>query len=134
MDSLSDPDFVDIFDRVTGYIDVEACKTPEDIEWEMMAAIAIMRRGVRKAKRASTRKKWGGRIKLLGILGTDGIPAISEKLRGKIRMGFAYRVIQFAEAHPRSRVALTLQYGKEKAKKILRERLQKRLRALAKRK
>jgi len=131
MDSLSDPDFVDIFDRVTGYIDVEGCETPEDIEWEMMGAIAIMRRGARKAKKDSTKKKWFGRIKLFGILGTHGVPSKSKELRGKPRLGFAYRTIEYAEAHPRSKIALTLRHGKAKAKKIMRERLQKRLRALA---
>ena len=84
MDSLTDPDFVDLFDRVAEYLDLEACKTKEDIEYEMIGAISIMRRGVRKAKRASTRKKWGGRIKLLRILGKNGVPATSEKLKGKI--------------------------------------------------
>jgi len=134
MDSLTDPDFVDLFDRVAEYLDLEACKTKEDIEYEMIGAISIMRRGVRKAKRASTRKKWGGRIKLLRILGKNGVPATSEKLKGKIRMGFARRTIKYAKSHPRSRLALTLKYGKEKARKILGKRLQKRLRTLAKRK
>jgi len=134
MDTLVDRDFAKIFDRVTEYIDVRDCETPEDVERKMLSAIKMMRKIAKKAKKDSTKKKWYGRIKLLGILGRDGVPATSKKLKGKIRMGFARRTIQYVEAHPRSIVALTLQYGKETARKILRKRLLKRRRALARKK
>ena len=134
MDTIVDRDFANIFDRVTEYIDVRGCETPEDIEYQMIRSIKYMRKFAKKAKKNSTKRKWYGRIKLLGILGRDGVPATSKKLKGKIRMGFARRAIQYAEARPRSRVALTLQYGKEKAQKILRKRLLKRLRTIARKK
>lgn len=130
MDSLPARDFMKLFERMTAYIDLEGCETPEDIEYEMMTAIKMMRIGRDRARKKSTRKKWGGRIKLIRTLGRDGVPAVSEKLRGKTRMGFARRAIQYAEIHPRSRLALTLKYGKKTARKILRRRLLKRLRTL----
>ena len=131
MDSIRDTDFAKIFHRVTEYIDVAGCETPEDIEYRMADAIKYMRKVGEKAKKDSTKRKWFGRIKLLGILGTHGVPSKSVELRGKPRVGFAFRTIEYAEAHPRSKIALTLRHGKAKSKKIMTERLQKRLRALA---
>ena len=130
MDSLTDPDFMKLFQRITEYIDLADCETSEDIELKMLSAIKIMRRARDKAKKESTAKKWGGRIKLLYTLGRDGVPCVSEKLKGKTRMGFARRAIEFAEIHPRSRLALTLTYGKKKARKILRRRSLKRQRTM----
>ena len=134
MDSLTDAAFVDLFDRVAEYLDLTNCTTKEDIEYEMLGAIALMKRGIRKAKRDSTKKKWGGKVKLMFVLGRDGVPSKSKKLRGKPRVSFARRAIEFVQVHPRSRVALTLTYGKKTAQKILNIRLQKRLRTLMKRK
>jgi len=134
MDSLTDAAFVDLFDRIAEYIDLTNVTKSSDIEYEMLYAITLLKRGIRKAKRDSTKKKWGGKVKLLYILGRDGVPSKGKKLRGKPRVSFARRAIQFAEAHPRSRLALTLTYGKKTAQKILNKRLQKRLRTLAKKK
>jgi len=134
MDTIVDRDFANIFDRVTEYIDVRGCETPEDIEYQMIRSIKYMRKFAKKAKKNSTKRKWYGRIKLLGILGRDGVPATSKKLKGKIRMGFARRAIQYAEIHPRSRLALTLTYGKKTAKKILRRRSLKKRRTMAREK
>jgi hypothetical protein len=134
MDSIPNRDFMKLFERMTAYIDMKDCETPEDIERKMLSAIKIMRRARDRGKKPSTRKKWGGRIKLIRTLGRDGVPATSEKLKGKTRMGFARRAIEFAEIHPRSRLALTLTYGKNKARKILRRRLLKRLKTLARKK
>ena len=134
MDTLTAREFMGIFDRMTEYLDLEGCKTKEDIEWEILNSIAIMKRGVRKAKRESTKRRWNRMVQLMYVLGKDGVPSKSKELRGKPRVSFARRAIQYAEIHPRSRLALTLKYGKDKAKKILRERLLKRLRTLAKRK
>jgi len=131
MDSLPAREFVKLFERMTAYIDLADCETPEDIERKMLSAIKLMRRARDRGKKHSTRKKWGGRVKLIRTLGRDGVPAVSEKLKGKIRMGFARRAIQYAEIHPRSRLALTLKYGKKTARKILRRRLLKRLRTIA---
>ena len=134
MDSLPARDFMKLFQRMTAYIDLKDCETAEDIERKMLSAIKLMKKARDRGKKPSTRKKWGGRIKLIRTLGRDGVPATSEKLKGKTRMGFARRAIEFAEIHPRSRLALTLQYGKKTARKILRRRLLKRLRTIAKRK
>jgi len=134
MDSLPAHEFMKLFQRMSAYIDLKGCETPEDIEQKMIDAIKIMRRARDRGKKPSTRKKWGGRIKLIRTLGRDGVPAVSEKLKGKTRMGFARRAIQYAEIHPRSRLALTLQYGKKTARKILRRRLLKRLRTIAREK
>ena len=134
MDSLTDREFMHLFERVSEYIDFKGCETPEDIERKLLSAIKIMRKARDRGKKPSTRKKWGGRIKLLRTLGRDGVLAISEKLKGKIRMGLARRTIQYAEIHPRSRLSLTLTYGKKTARKILRRRLLKRLRTLARKK
>ena len=134
MDSIPAREFVKLFERVSEYVDLADCETPEDIEMKMLSAIKIMRRARDKAKKESTAKKWGGRVKLLYILGRDGVPCVSEKLKGKIRMGFARRAIQYAEIHPRSRLALTLTYGKKTAKKILRRRSLKKRRTMAREK
>lgn len=131
MDTLTDREFIKLFDRMTYYVDFKGCETQEDIEHRMMKAIKYMKWLRDKGKKPSTRKKWAGRIKLLRTLGRDGVPATSEKLKGKTRMGFARRAIQYARLRPRSRLSLTLTYGKEKARKILRKRLLKRLRTLA---
>ena len=134
MDTLPDRDFADIFHRITEYIDVAGCETPEDIEYEMIKAIRYMKRLRSKAKKPSTIKKWSTKIKRFYILGRDGVPAKSKKLKGKTRVGFATRVMEYAMMRPRSRISLTLQYGKEKAEKIFRKRLLKRLRTLARKK
>ena len=131
MDSLTDRSFMDLFNRMSEYIDFKDCKTPEDIEYEMIKAIRLMKRARDKAKKPSTVKKWSGRLKHLYILGRDGIPAKTLK---KTRMGFAVRTLEETMLHPRRRIALTLKYGKEEARKILRKRLLKRLRTMARKK
>lgn len=128
MDSLTDRSFMDLFQRMTAYVDLKGCETQEDIEQKMISAIKFMRRARDRGKKPSTRKKWGGRIKLIRTLGRDGVPAVT---LDKIRMGFARRTAEYAEIHARSRLALTLQYGKKTAKKILRKRLLKRIKTLA---
>ena len=65
MDSLTDAAFVDLFDRVAEYLDLTNVTKPSDIEYEMLYAITLLKRGIRKAKRDSTKKKWGGKVKLL---------------------------------------------------------------------
>jgi hypothetical protein len=131
MDSIPDREFSKIYDRVSEYIDLAGCVSVEDIEDRMIDAIELMRKAGRKAKKTSTRKKWYGRAKLLMTLGRDGVPARSKELKGKTRVGFATRTAEYVMLHPRSRIALTLTYGKEKARKIMNERLRKRLRTLA---
>ena len=128
MDSLTDREFMGIFERMTEYIDLADCETPEDIERKMISAIKLMKRARDRGKKPSTRKKWSGRIKLIRTLGRDGVLAKTLK---KTRMGFAARTMEYAMIHPRSRLSLTLQYGKKTARKILRRRLLKRLRTLA---
>ena len=128
MDTLTDREFIKLFDRMSYYIDFKDCETAEDIERKMSSAIKTMKKFAKKARKDSTKRKLYGRIKLLRILGRDGVPA---KTLDKIRMGFARRAIQYARLRPRSRLSLTLTYGKEKARKILRKRLLKRIRTLA---
>ena len=131
MDSLPARDFAKLFERMTAYIDLKGCETPEDVERKMLSAIKLMRRARDRAKKPSTVKKWSGRLKHIYILGRDGVPA---KTLEKTRMGFAVRTLEETMVHPRRRIALTLKYGKEEARRILRKRLLKRLRTIAKRK
>ena len=122
MDSIPDRQFMYIFDRVTEYIDLKGCETPEDIEERMRWATKFMRTVIRKAKKKSTKRKWRGQLKLMYTLRREGVPAKSPKLKGKTRVGFQTRAVEHAMLHPRRAIALTLHYGKKRARRILRER------------
>ena len=127
MDSIPDRQFMDIFDRVTEYIDLKGCNTPEDIEERMRWATKFMRTIRRKAKKKSTKRKWRTMLKLMYTLRREGVPAKSPKLKGKTRVGFQTRVMEEVMLHPRRAIALTLTYGKKRALRILRERARRRM-------
>ena len=133
MDSIPDRQFMYIFDRVTAYIDLKDCETPEDIEERVSQAIYFMRTIVRKAKKKSTRKKWRSIIRRTRSLIREGVPAKSPKLKGKTRMGFQTRAVEHAMLHPRRAIALTLFYGKKRARRILRERARRKKERIARR-
>ena len=133
MDSIPDRQFMYIFDRVTAYIDLKGCETPEDIEERMKWATKFMRTIVRKAKKKSTKRKWRTMLKLMYTLRREGVPAKSPKLKGKTRIGFQTRAVEHATLHPRRSIALTLFYGKKRARRILRERARRKKERIARR-
>jgi len=113
MDFLPDKEFHPIFDRVSRKVDLGGAGTPEEINKRLKKKIKEIKK--KRLKPAKARR------------------LISE-LKNLIFAGFGRRAIDEAVANPRGEVALTLRYGREKAKDILLARSRKRIGSLRVRK
>ena len=102
MDFLSDSEFNSIFNRVSAKVDLQGANTPEEVN----------RRLHQKIKEFPPRLSGGWRSFLKRLMFA----------------GFGRRTIDEAVSKPRGKVALTLKYGREKARDILLARARKRLR------
>jgi len=135
MDTIPHRKFIEIFDRVSVYFDVKGCKTPEDIERRMMRCERLMENAYRGAKKESTRKKWGGRSKLLRVLMEEGTrikTALTRRRKRELglpnrRTSFATAVIEDAILHPYGIANYTLRYGYREGKKKKLEHTRRRL-------
>ena len=117
MDFIPDKEFHKIFNRVSKKVDLKGAGTPQEIN----------RRVNRKIKELSY---LSGKTPLAQFRANRQI----SHLRNLIAAGFARRTIDEAVAKPHGIVALTLKYGREKAKDILLDRARRRLGSLRVRK
>jgi len=117
MDFLPDKEFHPIFDRVSRKVDLKGAGTPAEINERLTRKIKEYKRQLKKKRLKPSRVK-----------------RLISGLRGLIFSGFGRRAIDEAIANPRGEVALTLRYGREKAKEILVERARKRIGSLRVRK
>lgn len=104
MDFLSDKEFHEIFDRVSAKVDLRGANSPEEVNRRLKQKI----------------KEYPPRL-------SSGWISFLKRL---MFAGFGRRTIDQAIANPRGKVALTLKYGKEKAKDILLARARRRLGSL----
>lgn len=104
MDSIPSYEFHKIFDRISQTVNLKGKFSAEEIEEEL---VRVRNACKRMAERAETRERQ--------VLYNSKKVAI-DKL---IEYGFAGRVIAEARADPEGKVALTLRYGYEEARKRL---------------
>ncbi|MHA1974418.1 MAG: hypothetical protein ACTSW1_15580 [Candidatus Hodarchaeales archaeon] len=107
MDKIPDVEFIEVFNRVTRYVRVGRTNTPKDINKRINRVLRIMRRAVRNAKTERVQKKWRNN---------------HNSLRRLQRKGFADRVFHEAIANPDGIYGLSMTYGAERAREILKQR------------
>jgi hypothetical protein len=133
VDTIPPPELFNIFQRVSIYVDLEGCETPEDVRQRVLRTLRLMQKAVENAKRPSTRRKWLGSMKFLWTIireRTRPTTIVTQKRKYDLdvpnrRVGFQTAVIDEAIKHPNGLINLSLDYGIQKAKKKL-ERRQKR--------
>ena len=111
MDFMPDKEFHKLFDRVTKFVDLQGAGTPRKIHERLRQKINEYRYLPRKSQ-------------LAVFFERSRMP----NLKKLIFAGFGRRAIDQAVAKPHGKVALTLKYGREEARRILLERERKRLR------
>lgn len=111
MDFMPDKEFHKLFDRISIIVDLRGAATPREINKRLNRKIKEYRYLSRKGQLASFR--------------ASRMPDFLKRL---ISAGFGMRTIDEAVANPRGKIALTLKYGRGKARRILRKRAQRRLR------
>lgn len=104
MDSLKDKEFNEIFERISITIDLKGCKTPGDVN--------------RRLRQKIQEESYLAGPKILALLHATNQKSALERLIP----GFGRRSIDEAYANPKGTVALTLKYGRTKAKEILANR------------
>jgi hypothetical protein len=104
MDSLKDKEFNEIFERISMTIDLKGCRTPQDIN--------------RRIRRRIQKESYVAGPRILALLRATNQKSALERLIP----GFGQRTIDEAYANPKGEVALTLKYGRRKAKDILANR------------
>lgn len=111
MDFMPDKEFHGIFDRVTYRVSLKGAGTPAEVNEKLRHKI--------KAYKYLQEKE---RLK------KDRARRLISQYRKLIFAGFGRRTIDEAVARPQGKVALTLQYGRKKAREILLARARRRLR------
>jgi len=111
MDFMPDKEFHKLFDRVTKFVDLQGAGAPWEIHERLQQKIDEYRYLPR-------------RNQLAVFFARSRMP----NLKKLIFAGFGRRAIDEAVAKPHGKVALTLKYGREKARDILLARARKRLR------
>ena len=115
MDTLPDEEFMSIFDRVTEYMSLKGDFTADEIDATMKRREKMMKEARKLTESEGVRKRLTRAMTHLRTLRVSGHPTFAEK------------VITVASENPKGRVALTLQYGKKRAKEILLSRHRARL-------
>jgi hypothetical protein len=105
MDSLADKEYNAVFNRVAKRVNLQGCSTPHEIEIRLNNQIH------------DNRATYG--ISPLRAMQAEG-ECIN--LQNLVASGFARRAIDEAIAKPEGKIALTLKYGREKAKRIIEKR------------
>lgn len=111
MDFLSDKEFHKIFNRISKIVDLKGAGTPQEIN-------------ERLNQKVEKDRYLSGKNELALFHARGRIP----ELKKLIFAGFARRTIDEAVANPRGKIALTLKYGRERAKDMLLKRARGRLR------
>lgn len=112
MDTIPDREFLEIFNRVCDWVRYGRVRNPEEARARMRRVLRIMRRAVKTSKKRSTKIKWR---------------AHHNRMRTLYRKGFNECLWNEAINAPNSIYGLTLAYGREKALRILKLRVAKRL-------
>ena len=108
MDSVSRPEFHEIFERVSANIDLKQCTNALAIEQKLKEVRDRSKVKFKTSKTRTRRIKLGRRTEWLDTL---------------IEADFAGRVIFEASRNPRGKIALTLIYGRQEAqRRILAQR------------
>jgi hypothetical protein len=105
LDFIPDKEFHPLFDRTSKVVNLEGCGTAREINERLNQAIEEVK----------------------SEYGTDPLAQLRDRrqisnLKRLIFAGFARRAINEAIANPEGKIALTLKYGRKKAKGILQER------------
>jgi len=108
-DFMPDKEFHPIFDRVSAVVDLKGAGTPAEINKRLREKIRAYE--TQEGKR----------------LNPVRTKRLISQLRGLMFAGFGRRTIDEAVANPQGKVALTLKYGREKAKDILLARARRRI-------
>ena len=109
MESLTDKEFNELFDRVTRRVDLTGCRTPEDVN--------------RRLKQKIQEQSYLPGPKVLALLHVTNRNSFFRNLIP----GFGRRTIDAAVSRPKGIAALTLKHGRKKAKDILLNRARRRL-------
>ena len=109
VDSLTDKEFNELFDRVSRRVDLTGCRTPGDVN----------KRLIQKSKE----RRYIPERNLLALLHASNRSSFFRQLIPS----FGKRTIDEAYARPKGIIALTLRHGREKAKDILLNRARRRL-------
>ena len=110
MDFMPDKEFHSLFDRINKYVNLQGCNTPADVNECLYSKIRSLKT---LAKR--------------GQINTRQVIRQISEYKKLIFSGFGRRTIAEAVADPRGKVALTLQYGRKKAREILLARARRRI-------
>jgi len=116
-ETIPDAAFLEIFDRLCQYVRLGRTRSPGEIQRRMNRILKLMRKGIEVAKKPKTQKRWRGRY---------------VNLRTLYRKKFSERIWREAVENPDSIYGLTLDYGYDRAQRILRARSRKRLGRLRK--
>lgn len=136
MDTLPPSQFMDIYERLRFFVDMNDCPTYEDLLRRMEECEKLMENAGANAKKESTRWKWFKRRKFIRILlQKEDIPKTALTRQRKRDLGLPMRRQDFAKAmideaikHPNGIVNLSLKHGYKKAKmKIEKQQNQKRI-------
>ena len=97
MDTIPHRDFIKLFDRISTYVDMKDCNTPEDIERRMRRCLQLMQNGVDGAKKESTKRKLLGRMKMMWTIIREGTkPTTALTTQRKYDLGLPNRRVSFA--------------------------------------
>jgi hypothetical protein len=127
VDFMIDREFHPIFDRVTRKVNLKGAGSPAEINERLTKHIKKEKKKIKMIKEAISEghinkqatRKWLKKIRV----------SIKD-LKQLMSAGFGRRTIDEAISRPHGKVALTLRYGRKKAKEILLERARRRLGSL----
>jgi regulator of extracellular matrix RemA (YlzA/DUF370 family) len=124
LDFMTDREFHPIFDRVSRKVHLKGAGSPAEIN----------KRLTKKVKKDEEKIAMIDEAIIEGYAKAGPLSRWKKKIRNDIKdtkqlifAGFGRRTINEAIARPRERVALTLKYGRTKAKEILLQRARERL-------
>jgi hypothetical protein len=127
VDFMPDREFHPIFNRVSRKVNLKGAGSPAEINKRLTKQIKKEKEKTRMIREAISE----------GYVNRQALTRWMRKIRASIKdleqlifAGFGRRTVDEAIARPRERVALTLKYGRKRAKQILLERAQRRLGSL----
>ena len=111
MDTIPDDEFIEIFERVSRTVHFGRSRSPQDVKNRIKRILRLQKKAYQTAKRQSTVKRFRSDYVHLRTLYVHGLHG---------------RIWDEAVKDPGGLIDLTLDYGREKADKIMLERERKR--------
>jgi len=111
METILDDEFIEIFDRVSRIVHFGRSRTPQDVKNRIKHILNLQKKAYQTAKRQRTVRKFRSDYNRLRTLYVHGLPD---------------RIWDEAVENPGGIVDLTLDYGYDKARKIMLERERRR--------